>query len=382
VLAAGAKQALKAEREVVHSLPVGFSLDGERGVRDPRGMIGDTLGVDMHVLTGDARRCAISNSASTARIFRSSGWSRRPMPAGWRRWSTTSSKWAAACIDMGGGTTTISVFAEGKFVHADSIPLGGNTSRWTSPSGLSTRLEDAERLKVMHGSALPNSRRRPRHRHGSADRRRRSTADPGAARGDDPHHPRPRRGDAGNAARPADPSGYANAVGKRVVLTGGASQLTGLPELRGASSAAMSASAAARRGRPAGSGEGPGLLDGGRPADLSAGGGTREPAEGNGRSVARMPRARAADSSAWSVVERTVFRIRGQPHNGRNGERRLGEEGQDNDDQSEEAGHHRAEARITVFGVGGGGGNAVNNMITAGLARASSSSSPTPTRRR
>ena len=54
VLAAGAKQALKAEREVVHSLPIGFSLDGERGVRDPRGMVGDTLGVDMHVLTGDA----------------------------------------------------------------------------------------------------------------------------------------------------------------------------------------------------------------------------------------------------------------------------------------------------------------------------------------
>lgn len=38
VLGAGAKQALKAEREVIHSLPVGFSLDAERGVRDPRGM--------------------------------------------------------------------------------------------------------------------------------------------------------------------------------------------------------------------------------------------------------------------------------------------------------------------------------------------------------
>ena len=54
VLAAGAKQALRAEREVIHSLPVGFSLDGERGIRDPRGMVGDVLGVDMHVLTGDA----------------------------------------------------------------------------------------------------------------------------------------------------------------------------------------------------------------------------------------------------------------------------------------------------------------------------------------
>src|SRR5690606_27645604 len=45
VLALGAKQALKSEREVIHSLPVGFSLDAERGVRDPRGMVGETLGV-------------------------------------------------------------------------------------------------------------------------------------------------------------------------------------------------------------------------------------------------------------------------------------------------------------------------------------------------
>src|SRR5690606_24517693 len=40
VLAAGAKQVQRAEREVIHSMPVGFSLDAERGVRDPRGMVG------------------------------------------------------------------------------------------------------------------------------------------------------------------------------------------------------------------------------------------------------------------------------------------------------------------------------------------------------
>ena len=54
VLATGARQSLKSERQVVHSLATGFSLDGERGVRDPSGMVGDTLGVDMHVVTADA----------------------------------------------------------------------------------------------------------------------------------------------------------------------------------------------------------------------------------------------------------------------------------------------------------------------------------------
>ncbi len=44
VLAAGARQALRAERQIVHSLPVAFSLDAERGIRDPRGMVGDAAG--------------------------------------------------------------------------------------------------------------------------------------------------------------------------------------------------------------------------------------------------------------------------------------------------------------------------------------------------
>src|SRR5690606_27861103 len=63
----------------------------------------------------------------------------------------------AACIDMGGGTTTISVFADGKFVHGDSIPVGGNHVTLDMAKGLSARLDHAERLKVMHGSALPGS---------------------------------------------------------------------------------------------------------------------------------------------------------------------------------------------------------------------------------
>ena len=61
----------------------------------------------------------------------------------------------AACIDMGGGTTTISVFSEGKFVHGDAIAIGGNHVTLDMAKGLSTSLDDAERLKVMHGSALP-----------------------------------------------------------------------------------------------------------------------------------------------------------------------------------------------------------------------------------
>ena len=146
-------------------------------------------------------------------------------------------------------------------------------SRSTSRAGLSTRLDDAERLKVMHGSALP----------GSADDRDILTVPPIGE--DDRDLPtqvprsamtriiRARIEETLELIRDRlNQSGFGSVVGKRVVLTGGASQLDrpaggGAPHPR----PQRPHRPAARRRGPAGSGQGPGLLDGGRPDDLSAG---------------------------------------------------------------------------------------------------------------
>jgi cell division protein FtsA len=231
VLLAGARQALHAEREVVHSLAVGFSLDLERGIRDPRGMVGDTLGVDMHVLTADAvplrnlELCINRSHLSIERMVAT------PYASGLAALVDDEAEMGAACIDMGGGTTTISVFVDGKFVHADALPVGGNHVTMDLARGLSTRLEDAERLKVMHGSALPAS---------AADDRDIVSIQP---IGDETEQPlqvprsvmtrivRARIEEILELVRDRlNRSGYGTLVGRRVVLTGGASQLAGLPE--------------------------------------------------------------------------------------------------------------------------------------------------------
>ncbi len=231
VLAAGAKQALKTEREVVHSLPVAFSLDAEGGVRDPRGMIGDALGVDMHVLTGDSapmRNLELAINRSHLSVERMVA---TPYASGLAALVDDELEMGAACIDMGGGTTTISVFSEGRFVHGCGIPVGGNHVTLDLAKGLSTSLEAAERLKVMHGSALP----------GSADDRDLVSIEPIGEEGDAPPLQVPRsvvtrivrcriEETLELLRERLNRSGYANAVGKRVVLTGGASQLAGLPE--------------------------------------------------------------------------------------------------------------------------------------------------------
>lgn len=231
VLSAGAKQSIKAEREVLHALPVAFSLDAERGIRDPRGMLGDMLGVDMHVLTGDLapqrnlELCINRSHLSVERMVAT------PYASGLAALVDDELEMGAACIDMGGGTTTISVFSDGKFVHGDGIPVGGSHVTLDLAKGLSTRFEDAERLKVMHGSVLADS----------ADDRDFVTIQPiGGDRADVPLQVprsvmtriiRARIEETFELLRDRlNKSGFGNVVGKRVVLTGGASQLTGLPE--------------------------------------------------------------------------------------------------------------------------------------------------------
>ncbi|SEB40141.1 cell division protein FtsA [Nitratireductor aquibiodomus] len=231
VLAAGARQGLETEREVVHSLATGFSLDAERGIRDPRGMVGSELGVDMHILTADAaplrnlELCINRSHLSVERMVAT------PYASGLAALVDDEAQMGAACIDMGGGTTTISVFAEGKFVWADALPVGGNHVTMDLVRGLSARLEDAERLKVMHGSALISS---------SDDRDIVSIHPMGADPGEQPIQVpravmtriiRARIEETLEMARDKlNRSGYGGLVGRRVVLTGGASQLVGLPE--------------------------------------------------------------------------------------------------------------------------------------------------------
>lgn len=232
VLAAGAKHSMAAERQVVHSLPVSFALDAERGISDPRGMFGEQLSVDMHVLTADAAplrnlELCINRAHLNIEMVVAT-----PYASGLAALVEDEAQMGAACIDFGGGTTSIAVFNEDKFVFADAIAVGGNHITMDIARGLSTRLEDAERLKVKMGSALPSA----------ADERDMLSVPPIGDEDGDIANQVPRA--ALNRIIRArveetlelvrdrlNQSGYGQAVGKRVVLTGGGSQMPGLAEV-------------------------------------------------------------------------------------------------------------------------------------------------------
>jgi cell division protein FtsA len=232
VLTAACQQSLRSDRAILHSLATGYSLDGERGVRDPLAMFGDALGVDMHVVT--AERSALRNlELSVNRAHLSvEGMVATPYASGLAALVDDEVELGCAAIDMGGGTTTISVFAEGKLVHTDAVSIGGHHVTTDLARGLSTRIEDAERLKVVHASALPNP---------GDDREMISIPPIGEDDRDQPTQVPRALVSRIVSARIEETlelirdriqrSGFSPIVGKRVVLTGGASQLTGLPEV-------------------------------------------------------------------------------------------------------------------------------------------------------
>jgi cell division protein FtsA len=232
LLAAGSRQSVRDGRVVLHSLPIGFSLDDAHGVRDPRGMLASRFGVAMHVVTADAaparnlmlavERCHLLVEAMVA----------GPYVAGLATLADDDADLGAAVIDMGAGTTTMAVFADGRFIHADGFTLGGRHVTLDIARGLSISVHDSERIKTLYGSVLA----------GGADERD-MIAVP-AASGEDREAPRivsratltrivkPRAEEILEIVRDRlAASPFAAEPRGRVVLTGGACQLTGLSDL-------------------------------------------------------------------------------------------------------------------------------------------------------
>jgi cell division protein FtsA len=141
-------------RAVLHSLPIGFALGESRHIQDPRGMVGDELGVDMHVLSCDAaaarnlmlavERCHLSVDAMVA----------TPYAAGLAALADDEAELGAALIDMGAGTTSVSVFSGGHLTHVDAFAIGGHHVTMDVARGLGITLADAERMKTLYGGCL------------------------------------------------------------------------------------------------------------------------------------------------------------------------------------------------------------------------------------
>jgi len=217
---------------VLHSIPIGFALDAANGIREPRGMLGHDFGVDMHMVAAEVATVRNLMLAVERSHLDIEAMVAAPYVSGLACLADDEADLGAACIDLGAGTTTLAVFSAGRFVHADGFALGGTHVTMDLARGLNARIVDAERIKAIYGSVLT----------GGSDERDMITVPPV---GDDEREPpqfvtraavvriiKPRveeilemvRDRLANSPFAAEPRA-------RVVLTGGASQLSGIADL-------------------------------------------------------------------------------------------------------------------------------------------------------
>ncbi len=219
-------------REVVHAQPVNFALDHRTGLGDPRGQIGNRLACDMHLLTVDAavvqnllyciKRCdlELAGIASSAYVSGISSLVEDEQELG------------AACIDMGGGATGVSIFIKKHMIYADAVRMGGDHVTSDIAKGLQVPLTTAERIKTRFGGV---------HATGMDDR---EMIDIGGDSGDwEKDRRQVSRTELIGIMRPRveeileetrarlDAAGFEHLPSQQIVLTGGGSQIPGLDGL-------------------------------------------------------------------------------------------------------------------------------------------------------
>jgi len=222
------------DRQVIHSIPVGFSIDDSRGILDPRGMVGERLGVNMHVVTAAVPSVRNHSTAIARSHLDVEAMVVSPYAAGLACLVEDEMDLGVTIIDMGGGTTSVGVFFGGNLIFTDSVPVGGSHVTNDIARGLSTPLADAERMKALFGSAMSST----------LDERE-MIAVPQIGEDEDGHvnHVKksllvsviaPRIEETFEMVRARlEASGSDKIAGRRVVLTGGACQLHGVRELAG-----------------------------------------------------------------------------------------------------------------------------------------------------
>ena len=221
-----------AGREVLHAQPVNFTLDHRSGMADPRGQTGMKLSTDLHLLTVDApaienllyciKRCDLdlAGLASSAYVSGISSLVEDEQELG------------AACIDLGGGSTGISVFIRKHMIYADSVRMGGDHVTSDIAMGLQIPTATAERIKTFYGGVIAT---------GMDDR---EMIEIGGTTGDWERDRRTvSRAELIGIMRPRveevleevrkrlDAAGFEHLPSQQIVLTGGGSQIPGLDGL-------------------------------------------------------------------------------------------------------------------------------------------------------
>jgi cell division protein FtsA len=140
-------------RSILHVTPSFFVVDGQR-VRDPRGMFGKRLGVAVTVVTVPTPQWRNIVLCVERAMYTISGSVAAPYAAALGALAEDDLDLGALVVDMGARSTTAALFQAGALLHVDAVPIGSDHVTHDIAHCLGTSASAAERLKVVHGSAI------------------------------------------------------------------------------------------------------------------------------------------------------------------------------------------------------------------------------------
>jgi cell division protein FtsA len=154
VIDAAQAVAIPFDREVLHILPVDYIVDGQDGIKDPRGMHGIRLESKVHIVTG-----AVTSVQNLVKCCQKQGLDVQdivlePLASAEAILTSDEKDLGVGIIDVGGGTTDIAIFNGGTIRHSSIISLGGNNFTHDIAVGLRTPTYDAEKIKIDNGCVL------------------------------------------------------------------------------------------------------------------------------------------------------------------------------------------------------------------------------------
>ncbi len=144
-------------RQLVHAVPISYTVDGEEGIRNPVGMHSSSVEVDTHMITADRARLGKLTRAVQNAGIEVDALVMEPLASGLSVLTTEEREQGALMIDIGGGTSDVVVFSGGRLCYTGVVPVGGFQFTNDVCITYNAEYEAAERAKLEHGHTEPGA---------------------------------------------------------------------------------------------------------------------------------------------------------------------------------------------------------------------------------
>jgi len=146
--------AIPFDRKILHVIPKGFTINGQNGILDPRGMEGVRLEAEVRIITADAMSVHNLTKVCQRVGLEVIGVVFEPLASAMALLNSDEKEMGVALVDIGGGTTDIAIFHEGNLCHTSILPVGGVNFTNDISIGLRTSIKDAEEIKRRYGISM------------------------------------------------------------------------------------------------------------------------------------------------------------------------------------------------------------------------------------